>query len=120
MANKYNKKLGRWGEELAAKFLIDKGYKMLDKNYVNSTFGEIDLICETGDEVVFVEVKTRTSKSFGDGEEAVSYSKRLKINGAIERYMDETKTDLSPRFDVIVVELFSLTPRFVHYENQEI
>ena len=120
MNTQYNRRLGKWGEDLASQFLIKQGYKLIGRNFVESTYGEIDLICQKDDEIIFVEVKTRTSRAFGDGEEAVSYYKQQKILKAIEGYLQDNETELSPRFDVIVVELFSLTPKFIHYENVEI
>lgn len=119
MNKKYNKKLGSWGEDLAARFLAQKGYVILKKNARNC-YGEIDLICQRDNEIIFVEVKTRTSKKFGDAEEAVSFYKKQKIFNAIEKYLQENDIELAPIFEVVIVEIFSLTPNIIHYQNVEL
>jgi len=111
----YNKKLGQWGEQLAARFLIKKGFELVETNYYCRE-GEIDLIFKFQDQIVFVEVKTRRSIKFGFGEDAVSFSKRLKLKQAIEKYMMDKEINLCPRFDLVVVEIDKLTPKFIHFE----
>ena len=112
----YNKKIGNWGEDLAAQFLVTKGYELKERNvYVRE--GEIDLICTKDDEIIFVEVKTRTNQTFGYAEEAISWRKKQKIKIAIEKYLVKTNTPLSPRFDVVIVEIFGPKPDITHYEN---
>ncbi|MFH0780326.1 MAG: YraN family protein [Parcubacteria group bacterium] len=121
----YRKKLGKWGEELARKFYERKGYEFVESNW-RKRKGEIDLILEKADvnprEIVFVEVKTRTTKMFGFGEEAVTHSKKQKIKQTIGRFIFENEKyqEHFPRFDILVVELFSLTPNYVSYENVEL
>lgn len=73
----YKKKLGQWGEELAVKYLLGRGYKVL-KQHWQKREGEIDIIafdlqvnC-----LAFVEVKTRTSDSFGRPEESINQKKK--------------------------------------------
>ena len=66
---------GEWGEQLAARFLEDKGLRILERNWRFSR-AEIDLIAEEGEVLVFVEVKTRTSDYFGPPERFVSARKR--------------------------------------------
>ncbi|WP_276661388.1 YraN family protein, partial [Syntrophomonas wolfei] len=62
-----NRELGLWGEELAAQYLGKKGYKILERNFY-TRYGELDLVCEKDDNIVFVEVKTRRSTRFGSPE----------------------------------------------------
>ena len=112
----YNKKLGAFGEDLAANFLIKKGYRLLEKNW-RIVRGEIDLIMKKDKDLVFVEVKTRTSRTFGFGEEAVSPTKLAKIKNTIEAYLAKVDEDVTPRFDVVVVEISGIVPSFIHYEN---
>jgi len=115
----YNKKLGEWGEELASRFLIEKGFDKIDSNW-HKQVGEIDLIFEKDEEIIFVEVKTRTNCNFGFPEESITVSKRQKIRKVIELYMMEGDIELIPRFDVVVVELKGLQPHFTHYESLEL
>lgn len=71
--------LGRAGEELAARFLREKGYTILDRNW-RCDQGEIDIIARQHDEVVFVEVKTRSGLKFGHPYEAITAAKLARMN----------------------------------------
>lgn len=119
------RKLGAWGEELARGYLEKLGYSFVAANWTalaGKKIGEIDLIMEKADTILFVEVKTRTVALFGPGEEAVSWRKKQKIKLAIDQFLLENKkyAERFPRFDIVAVELFSLTPRFTHIENVEL
>lgn len=70
--------LGRHGEELAAAFLIDAGYSILDRNW-RCAQGEIDVVAYDGVEIAFVEVKTRSSVAFGHPLEAITPSKLARL-----------------------------------------
>jgi len=113
-----NKKIGRWGESLAKQFFVEHGYKIMAGNWAKK-MGEIDLIVQAGKELVFVEVKTRTTPYCGWGEEAVDVAKKKKISVLIDCFLSENKKyqKYYPRFDILVVELIELTPNFIHYEN---
>jgi len=121
----YKKKLGAWGEELAQKYFEDKGFKLVEKNWRapgQKMKGELDLIFNRGQELVFIEVKTRTNKAFGYAENAVDYFKKEKIKKAINSFIfhHDQYRDYFPRFDILVVEIFGLTPRYEHFENVEL
>ena len=77
----YQKRIGKIGEQIAADYLADNGYQLVGKNF-NVPYGEIDLIELDGDMVVFVEVKTRTSKTFGLPEDSVTPAKLEKMQNA--------------------------------------
>jgi putative endonuclease len=97
------KLLGRKGEDRAARFLIDQGYKILERNY-RTRSGEIDLIALHNGEVVFVEVKTRTSDAFGAPELAVTPQKQRKMIKAALGYITYKKLHQVPcRFDVVAI-----------------
>jgi putative endonuclease len=100
----HNKQLGAWGEAIAAKFYADKGYRVIEQNY-RRRFGEIDLICAKGKEIVFVEVKTR-STDFLPAEKAVGFEKRDTIKRVIKYYIQSKNVgrDMDCRFDIIAVE----------------
>ena len=70
--------IGKFGENVASKYLKDKGYKIKERNY-RTFLGEIDIICEHKGNIIFVEVKTRRSDKFGYPEEAVNLTKQRKI-----------------------------------------
>ena len=81
-----NQQIGKFGEDEAVKYLIKKGYKILDRNFECSQ-GEIDIIALDKKEVVFIEVKTRTNISFGEPAEAVNYYKAKHLLSSIEYYI---------------------------------
>jgi len=98
------KELGQKGEEAAALYLRRKGYKIIEQNYRYSRLGEIDLIAQEGKDLVFVEVKTRSSLSFAEPEEAVNYQKQKRIIKLAQGYLLNQKLDqVSCRFDVVSI-----------------
>lgn len=111
--------IGRIGENKAATYLQKKGYLILEKN-AYSRFGEIDIICRTGNTVVFVEVKTRTNATKGKPYEAVTYRKLLHLKRTIDYYLVEKKLyNLKHRLDVISIDYNQESEKFViqHFEN---
>lgn len=116
----YNKKVGVWGEDMAEKFLVNKGYVLLAKNYACPPFGEIDLIFQDKNELVFVEVKFRLNRSFGFPEEAVTPNKIARLQKAIEIYLNNNPTDLNLRIDVVAIEMVNLKPQIRHYKGIEL
>lgn len=95
--------LGKRGEECAAAFLADAGYRVLARNW-RCAQGEIDLVAERDGEVVFVEVKTRSSTSFGHPFEAITVAKLARLRRLAAAWCDQT--DARPgriRIDAIAV-----------------
>lgn len=112
----HNQKIGRWGEELAAAFLQKYGDAILDKN-ARTPYGEIDLVTSRGGVTVFVEVKTRTTRSFGLPEEAITPRKQAHMLAAAEHYAAAHQIN-SWQVDVIAVEGKPGTlPQIEHFEN---
>ena len=66
--------LGRWGEEVAGRFLRDRGYQVLATNY-RCQYGEVDIVTHDGQDLVFVEVRTRQGLEFGTPEESLTNAK---------------------------------------------
>ncbi|MDA0194867.1 MAG: YraN family protein [Bacteroidetes bacterium] len=97
-----NKKIGEWGERLAAEFLIEKGYEIIEKNY-RFSHGEIDLIAMKGELLVFVEVKTRSGLYFGYPEDAVNTNKIETIGKVAEEYIYAINWHGGVRYDVIAI-----------------
>ncbi len=77
----YQKKLGDRGENIAAGFLREKHYQLLERNFT-SRYGEIDLIALESDCIVFVEVKTRTTRTYGLPEDSITPAKLERIQDA--------------------------------------
>lgn len=99
------KELGQWGEKLAAKYLQDQGYKLLESNW-RCQRGEIDLIFQAGSVLVFTEVKTRQGRAFGTPEEGVTRSKARKLLQLAQYYlMEKNLDDVEWRIDIVAVEL---------------
>jgi len=97
--------LGRTGERLAAERLERCGYHILERNF-RCPYGEIDLIAEQQQELVFVEVKTRRGQAYGRPEEAVTVRKQRKIVQVALYYLDiHTCSERSWRVDVVAVQM---------------
>lgn len=93
---------GKAGERYTAKYLAKNGYKVIAKNY-HSRFGEIDIIAENAEYIVFVEVKTREAGSQVSPVEAVTPSKQRKIISTARLYLSQYPTSKQPRFDVSAI-----------------
>jgi len=98
----HKKVLGRKGENLVAAYLKKQGCKILQRNY-RTPFGEADIIAEDGEEIAFVEVKTRTLDSFGQPSEAVGADKQRRYRRIAECYWLQTGKEPNARFDVAEV-----------------
>jgi putative endonuclease len=104
------KHIGDHGEALAAQYLKDAGYQIMDRNYRYER-AEIDLVCfdpsgATRGEIVFIEVKTRSGLAYGSPEEAVTNEKQERIAHASEAYLYERRLEGAPaRFDVVSILL---------------
>jgi len=112
--------IGTWGETEAEKYFTKLGLKLIQKNY-RTRFGEIDLIMQDGDEYVFVEVKTRTTPSFGFPEEAVNDEKIDHLTEAAEKYL-ETHPEIEEwRMDVLAIigKPGMTNPQIEWYKNVE-
>ena len=77
----YQQHIGKIGEDIAANYLLEKGYQVLDQNF-NARYGEIDLVALDVGCVVFVEVKTRTTAAFGNPEDSITPAKLEKLENA--------------------------------------
>ena len=100
---KNKREVGKIGEDCAKNYLKKLGWKILDTNYHYSRLAELDIVAKDGDTIVFVEVKTRSSKEFGGGIAAVNAHKRRNIIITSEIYMKETGFDGARRYDVAEV-----------------
>jgi len=98
------KRLGAWGESVAAHHLEADGYRIVVRNW-RCTQGEIDLIAQAGEELVFVEVKTRRGRDMGSPEEALTPSKQKKLMQLAQIYVAERDLDVDWRIDLVAVEL---------------
>lgn len=99
---KHNQRVGKWGEDTAAEYLIGRGCDILARN-VRTPYGEIDIIARQGDSILFVEVKTRTSHKMGLPEDSITPRKREHMLNAAQHYAMEHEID-HWQIDVISIE----------------
>jgi len=95
---------GQYTENLACQYLEDKGLKLLQRNF-HCRFGEIDLIMQHNDSLVFVEVRYRRNTDFGSGAESITASKQSKLIKTASAYLQQhAKLSKHPaRFDVVSI-----------------
>ncbi|MCI0521891.1 MAG: YraN family protein [Chloroflexi bacterium] len=109
---------GRWGEDRAAEFLLQNGYALLARN-VRTAYGEIDLVAQKEDSLIFVEVKARRSASLGPPEISITPRKLAHMRSAAEAYVQNLPAPpASWRLDVVAVTRLPGQPlEIVHFEN---
>ncbi len=100
--NENAKLLGKLGEERVAKYLKSKGYIILKRNW-RDRYGEVDIIAESKENIVFVEVKTRKEDAMLSGLEAVDEKKMRLIKNEAVMFTKRLNTDSQPRIDVAEV-----------------
>jgi putative endonuclease len=100
-----NRTFGNFGERVAASHLESKGYTVLERNW-STREGEVDLIASRGEDLVFVEVRSRKGRDFGTPEESITERKRQHLLATISSYMSQ-HPDSPPnyRIDMVVIEL---------------
>ena len=107
---------GKTSEIIASNYLKKKGYKILKTNYKNK-LGEIDIIAKDKNCLVFVEVKARMSRKFGDPFEAINVEKQNKIRAVATIYLMQNRLmETNCRFDAIAV-LGEMDEDIKHVEN---
>ena len=101
----HQRAVGKAGEEAAVQYLLQSGYRILERNY-RCRFGEIDLIARDGRTLAFIEVKTRRSRRFGPAASAVTFEKQRHLIRASQTYLRQRgKADDLCRFDVVTIDL---------------
>lgn len=96
---------GRVGEQMAASFLKERGYRVLARNE-RTPLGELDLVCRHGSEIVFVEVKSRSGEGYGSALEAIGPLKARRLRAAAVWWLSTQGLFPCPvRFDAVVVDL---------------
>jgi putative endonuclease len=111
--------LGIWGENAAAGYLEQLGYQILERNF-RTPYGEIDIVCRQAEVIVFVEVKTRSSTTYGLPEESVTRRKQARMVACAQAYLQaHPGLDGDWRLDVVAVQRSSdgRLPMITHFEN---
>jgi len=110
-------KFGEEGESIAARYLLKKGYRILERNY-RTKLGEIDIIAKDNDTIVFVEVKSRRSWQFGNPKGAVTPQKQRKISTVALYYLKvNNHSNARARFDVVAVTVTRDKPQIEIIKN---
>lgn len=118
---KYSKQqLAESGETLAAKLLCENGYCLIDRNY-RCRSGEIDIIVERDQLLVFVEVKTRSHPSLQAALDNVSYRKQVNLTKAANDFLNQNQQyrDYNTRFDIVVVIYSAKEDSFTAHHYQD-
>lgn len=113
-----HRRLGDRGEAMAAEFLQEKGYTIVETNFLVRE-GEIDLIAREKDELVFIEVKTRTNARFGSAIESITPQKQERLFLAVQQYLLQQNLALDGlwRIDMIAIDLQTRPPSIEHFKN---
>jgi putative endonuclease len=99
----HNVIIGKWGEGIANRHLVDLGYQIISTNH-RTPYGEIDIIASEGTTLVFIEVKTRTSKSLGNPEGSVTPRKQQHILNSAQHYLATLEQPCDDwRVDVVAI-----------------
>ncbi len=109
--------MGQHGEKIAVAYFVAKGYKIVALNWRCST-GELDIIAEDNQTLVFVEVRTRRGQRFGLATESITPTKKTRLIELAHAYLQETNTiNHRWRIDVFTVQLGQGSPQLNHIEN---
>jgi putative endonuclease len=109
-------KQGKQAEEVATRYLLKKGYKILEKNY-RSGRAEVDIIGQTGSFIIFVEVKSRQSALHGNPEDSIDEHKKRMLFQAADAYQIERNWQKEIRFDAISVNFYPQAVKIEHFED---
>jgi putative endonuclease len=113
--SRQRKILGNNGEELAAKYLIQEQYTILARNY-RTKIGEIDIIAQKGDDIIIVEVKTKTDFTQGEAIELIDPKKIRKLK-LLAKQLWQNYPDKNLHCDAIAIDMTKSHPELKHIEN---
>ena len=108
--------LGLLGEQMAVEFLIKKGFKIREQNW-RFQKAEVDIIAQKESLLVIIEVKTRSTRFFGDPQEFVKQQKIKLLIKAIDHYVVLHDLDVEVRFDVIGIVINQVESSITHLED---
>jgi putative endonuclease len=108
--------LGKAGEQLAFDYLISKGYQIKERNWRYQK-AEVDIIAQKGGVLAIVEVKTRSTRFFGDPQDFINSKKIKLLTSAIDAYVNSRDLNVEVRFDVIGIISKGASNEIVHFED---
>jgi len=109
-------KLGKKGEQLAVDFLLDSGYKIVERNY-RFDKAEVDIIAMKDEILAVVEVKTRSTRDFGNPQDFVKPKQIQRLVKAVDKYINVKQLDVEVRFDIIAIVKEKNSFKIEHLEN---
>jgi len=119
----YTKRIGNLGERIAENYLRDRGYQILDKNYIfrmvgNPQRGELDIVAKKDDIISFIEVKTLRDQLISP-EEKVNFGKQRKLRITAESWLMKKKIPLNSKWqiDIIAIKIRGKKVEVSHFEN---
>lgn len=115
----YRQRLGSWGEKLAEDYLSGRGWVLLKRNY-RTRYGEIDLVMQDQEMIIFVEVKTRSNLKFGNPEEGITLKKKERMLRSAEACLQE-HPEWGSYYRIDVIAVFGRpaagSPEIIWFEN---
>ncbi len=108
--------LGKKGELIARKFLEEIGFQIIETNWRHEK-DEIDMVAKDGEELVMVEVKTRSTRYFGEPSEAVGIAKENFMIRAAEAYLEIHDINMDTRFDIISIVIDNNAESIEHIKD---
>ena len=108
--------LGTFGEALAANYLLENNYTILERNWTIQK-AEIDIIAQKDSQIIIVEVKTRNSDFFGDPRSFVTPEKIKLLVKAANQYLISNEILLDARFDIVAILKNKTTEQISHFED---
>ncbi len=108
--------LGKRGEQLAIDFLIKNGYKILVQNYIYQK-AEVDIIAKKKGILAIIEVKTRSTRDFGNPQDFLKPKQIQRIVKAVDEYVNANNLDVEVRFDIIAIVKEKNGFNIEHLEN---
>lgn len=113
-----NKKFGDVGEQIAIDYLKSINYQILKKNFRFGKIGELDIIANDGDFLVFIEVKTRSNDNYGTGLDAINQKKQKQLVNVAKGYLSINKIqDVPCRFDAIIINFKQNDYEIEHFKD---
>ena len=112
----FHNQLGEEGEKIAVNYLESRGYIIYHTNWRMGHL-EVDIIAEDSGELVFVEVKTRSSNKYGEPEYAVEYQKEKDIIRIASVYLENLHLEIPARFDIIAIIIGDKKSNVTHFED---
>ena len=112
----FHNQLGHEGEKIAVQYLKNKSYIIHHTNWRMSNL-EVDIIAEYKDELVFVEVKTRSSNEYGSPEESVNNQKEMDLIRLANVYLENLQLEVYSRFDIVSIILNETESKITHFED---